>query len=160
MPGYVGDPLSPNTSSSEFDFVPFSASSPAATGRNSLISYVISSMLLAIQYGFFFIKVCSSFFYLCRIFTYFLLSFGNSKDTLYNVILRIARNFLKTRENIKISTHPVYHINLDWEWSKKLLFFFEKKIKMADSKKLSFSTLPVLNIFFQKFHGLVLDLVE
>ena len=26
--------------------------------------------------------------------------------TLYNVILRIARNFLETKENIKISTHP------------------------------------------------------
>ena len=26
--------------------------------------------------------------------------------TLYNVILRIAWNFLETRENIKISTHP------------------------------------------------------
>ena len=33
-----------------------------------------------------------------------------------------ARNFLETRENIKISTHPFYHINLGWfslEWSKK-----------------------------------------
>ena len=36
----------------------------------------------------------------------------------------------------------------------------KKKIKMADSKKLSFSTPPILNIFFQKFHGLVLGLVE
>ena len=33
--------------------------------------------------------------------------------TLYNVILRIAKNFLETRENIKISTHLFYHINLD-----------------------------------------------
>ena len=33
--------------------------------------------------------------------------------TLYNVILRIARNFMETRENIKISTHLFYHINLD-----------------------------------------------
>ena len=33
--------------------------------------------------------------------------------TLYNAILRIARNFLETKENIKISTHPFYHINLD-----------------------------------------------
>ena len=33
-------------------------------------------------------------------------------NTLYNAILRIARNFLETRENIKISTHPFYHINL------------------------------------------------
>ena len=32
--------------------------------------------------------------------------------TLYNAILRIARNFLETRENIKISTHSFYHINL------------------------------------------------
>ena len=42
--------------------------------------------------------------------------------TLYNIILSRARNFLETRENGKISTHPVYHINLDWfswEWSKK-----------------------------------------
>ena len=30
---------------------------------------------------------------------------------------------------------------------------------MADSKKLSFSILPNLNIFSQKFHGLVLGLV-
>ena len=32
--------------------------------------------------------------------------------TLYNAILRTARNFLETRENVKISTHPFYHINL------------------------------------------------
>jgi hypothetical protein len=31
---------------------------------------------------------------------------------------------------------------------------------MADSKKLSVSIPPILNIFFQKFHGLVLGLVE
>jgi hypothetical protein len=30
---------------------------------------------------------------------------------------------------------------------------------MANSKKLSFSKSPILNIFFQKFHGLVLGLV-
>ena len=63
MPGYVGDPVSPNTSSSEFDFVPFSASSPAVTGRNSLISYVISSMIFSIQYGFLFINVAQ--FFIC-----------------------------------------------------------------------------------------------
>ena len=34
--------------------------------------------------------------------------------TLYNAILHIVRNFLKTRENIKILTHPFYHINLGW----------------------------------------------
>ena len=51
---------------------------------------------------------------------------GGPPITMYNAILRIARNFLETRENIKISTHPFYHINLgwfSWEWSKK--FFFE-----------------------------------
>ena len=30
---------------------------------------------------------------------------------------------------------------------------------MADSKKLSFSIPSILNIFFQKFHGLVFGLV-
>ena len=30
---------------------------------------------------------------------------------------------------------------------------------MVDSKKLSFSIPPILNIFFQKFHGLVLGSV-
>ena len=70
--------------------------------------------------------------------------------TLYNAILRIARNFLETRENIKISTHPYYHINLgwfSWEWSKKKYFFSKKKFKMADSKKAHFSKSPILKIF-------------
>ena len=31
---------------------------------------------------------------------------------------------------------------------------------MANSKKGHFPDLPILNIFFQKFHGLVLGLVE
>ena len=37
---------------------------------------------------------------------------GKKPHTLYNAILRIAKNFLETRENIKILTHPFYHINL------------------------------------------------
>ena len=37
-----------------------------------------------------------------------------SEGTLYNVILRIARNLLETRENIKIESHPFYHIICDW----------------------------------------------
>ena len=48
--------------------------------------------------------------------------------TLYNVILRIARNLLVTKENIKIESHPFYHIISDWflwGWSKS--FFFEKR---------------------------------
>ena len=36
----------------------------------------------------------------------------------------------------------------------------KKRFKMADSKKVSFSTLSILNIFFPKFHGLVLGFVE
>ena len=62
--------------------------------------------------------------------------------TLYNTILRIARNFLETRENIKILTYPFYHINLgwfSWEWSKKKFFFFRKKnSKWPTQKKLIF----------------------
>ena len=83
-------------------------------------------------------------------------------NTLYNAILRIARNFLETRENIKISTHPFYHINLgwfSWEWSKKKIFFLKKKFKMADSKKAHFSKSPILKIFSRKFLRLVLGLV-
>ena len=39
-------------------------------------------------------------------------------------------------------------------------FFFEKKnSKWPTKKKLRFSTPPILNISFQKFHGLVLGLV-
>ena len=77
--------------------------------------------------------------------------------TLYNIILRIARNLLETRENIKIESHPFYHIICDWfSWE---CFFLKKTSKMADSKKMSFSIPPILNIFFQKFHGLVLGLV-
>ena len=65
---------------------------------------------------------------------------GITVCTLYNAILRIARNFLETRENIKISTHPFYHVNLDWfswEWSKKILFFFEKKIQNGRFSKMA-----------------------
>ena len=43
--------------------------------------------------------------------------------------------------------------------AKKNLFFFGKKFKMADSKKLSFSTSPKAEQFPPKFHGLVLGLV-
>ena len=86
-----------------------------------------------------------------------------NSTTLYNAILRIARMFLETRENIKISTHPFYHINLgwfSWEWSKFFFFFFrKKKFKMADSKKAHFSKSPILKIFSRKFLRLVLGLV-
>ena len=73
--------------------------------------------------------------------------------TLYNPILRIARNFLETRENIKIATHPFYHINLGWfslEWSKKKFFFFEKKIQNGRLKKSSFFKIANSQNFFAK----------
>jgi hypothetical protein len=38
------------------------------------------------------------------------------------------------------------------------IFFF--KVKIADSKKLRFSTPPVLNFFSRTFQGLILGLVE
>ena len=43
---------------------------------------------------------------------------------------------------------------------KQKKFFLKKKIKMADSQKGHFPAPPILNIFFQKFHELVLGLVE
>ena len=73
--------------------------------------------------------------------------------TLYNTILRIARNFLETRENIKISTHPFYLITLDWfswEWSKKNFSFFEKKIQNGRLKKSSFFKIANSQNFFTK----------
>ena len=50
-------------------------------------------------------------------------------DTLYNTILRIARNLLETKENIKIESDSFYHIIFDrFSWgSSKFFFFFEKK---------------------------------
>ena len=61
--------------------------------------------------------------------------FFNKRDktsTLYNVILRIARNLLETRENIKIESHSFYHLICDkfsWGSSKKIIFFWKKNPK-------------------------------
>ena len=75
-------------------------------------------------------------------------------NTLYNVILRIARNLLKTSENIKIVNHSFYHTNLDWfswEWSKKKYFFLKKKkFKMSDFLKLRFFKIANSQNFFAK----------
>ena len=81
-----------------------------------------------------------------------------NQHTLYNDILRIARNLVETRENIKIESHPFHHIICDrflLGWSKKKNFFLEKKIQNG-----RFSKSPILKIFLWKFHGLVLGLVE
>ena len=56
-------------------------------------------------------------------------------------------------ESIKISTHPFYHINLgwfSWKWSKKNLFFFEKKIQNGRLKKSSFFKIANSQNFFTK----------
>ena len=61
--------------------------------------------------------------------------------TLYNTILRIARNLLETRENIKIESHSFYHVigdKFSWGSSKK------KKSKMADFQNGRFSQSPIL----------------
>ena len=79
--------------------------------------------------------------------------FWPNTHTLYNTILRIARNFLETRESIKISTHPFYHVNLDWfswEWSKKKFFFWKKKSKMAVFQKWPFFKIANSQNFFVK----------
>ena len=73
--------------------------------------------------------------------------------TLYNAILRIARNFLETRENIKILTHPLYHINLgwfSWEWRKKKKKILDKKIQNGRLKKSSFFKIANSQNFFTK----------
>ena len=49
--------------------------------------------------------------------------------TLYNDILRIARNLVETKENIKIESHSFHHIICDWfllGWS-RIFFFWKKK---------------------------------
>jgi hypothetical protein len=43
--------------------------------------------------------------------------------------------------------------------AKKKFFFWKKKFKMADLKKLSFSKSPILKNILGKIHGLVLGLV-
>ena len=68
------------------------------------------------------------------------------RSKLYNIILRIARNFLEARENIKILTHPLYHINF-YSFS---LIFLTKKIKMADSKKTEIFKIANSQYFFVK----------
>ena len=61
--------------------------------------------------------------------------------TLYNVILRIARNCLETRVIIKISIHPCCPRNFDWfsmGWSKKNKKIPKKKIQNGWLKQIEF----------------------
>ena len=48
----------------------------------------------------------------------------------------------------------------NFEKKKIKIFFLKIKIKMADPKKGHFPAPPILNIFFQKFYGLLYKLVE
>ena len=54
-------------------------------------------------------------------------------------------------------TNKLWHVFMGMK--QKKFFFLKKKFKMADSKKLSFSTSPKAEQFLPKFHGLVLGLV-
>ena len=69
------------------------------------------------------------------------MGWDSPEATLYNDILRIARNLLETRENIKIESHSFYHIICDWfSWgSSKKNFFLKKKSKMANFQNRQFS---------------------
>ena len=70
-----------------------------------------------------------------------------------------SKEFSGTRENIKISTHPLpCKFGLIFMGMKQIFFFFiEKKFKMADSKKAHFS--KSLKNISRKFLRWVLGLV-
>ena len=81
---------------------------------------------------------------------YFRGSYSGSHNFVHPILLEIS-------VIIKISSPPWFPINYDWfesEWSKKKFFEKQKILRMADSKKLRFSTPPILNIFSQKIWGL------
>ena len=70
---------------------------------------------------------------------------------LYNVILCIARNLLETRENIKIESHPFYHIICDWfSWG-------SSKIENWGFWKTQFLSRPSWKFFWNLFRFLLLD---
>jgi hypothetical protein len=70
--------------------------------------------------------------------------------TLYNVILRISRNLLETRENIKIESHPFYHIICDWfSWGSS-----KKKIASSLWKSAKATWLSRMGRNFDDYPGL------
>ena len=84
--------------------------------------------------------------------TPFSIATRKNKHTLYNVISCIARNLLETRKNIKIESHPFYHIICDWclrGWNKKNnLKSFQKQIpKWPTQKKWVFQNRQLSNFF-------------
>ena len=82
------------------------------------------------------------------------------RHTLYNLILRIARNLLETREKNKIESHPFY-VWLIFMGIKTFFFFFCKKQnpKWPIFQNGHFSKSPILEIFLWKFNRLILGLV-
>jgi hypothetical protein len=77
--------------------------------------------------------------------------------TLYNVILRIARNLLKTSENIKIRPiHFTIQIWTDFHENEPK----KKKSKWPIFQNGRFSKSPILKKISRKFHRLVLGLVR
>ena len=84
------------------------------------------------------------------------------KLTLAAEMFGVGDFWMEIRVIIKILSHPWYPrtfemIFIEVEQKKKQ---FEKKSKMANSKKLSFSKSSILKSFLRKFHRLVLGLVE
>ena len=73
--------------------------------------------------------------YLAFWYTYIL-----STGTLYNDLLRIARNLLETRENVKIESHPFYHIICNWfSWGSRKKIQNGRFFKMAVFQNRQFS---------------------
>ena len=83
--------------------------------------------------------------------------------TVYLILLHTPRFLLEIRVIIKISKKFLLSHKLWLIWirmkQKKFFFFWKKKFKMADSKKLSFSTSSKAEQIPPKFHGFVLGLV-
>ena len=81
---------------------------------------------------------------------------------MYNLIIRSARNLLKTQVTIKIESHPFHPINLDWilwRWSEKKNFKktirndqFEKTefFKSTNFQFIVFIHIPVLKSWWKK----------
>ena len=84
------------------------------------------------------------------------LQLQNPTCTLAAKIFGLGDFWLEIKVIIKISTHPWYPRIFDqfsWGWSKN-------KLKMANSKKLSFSKPPFLKKILWKFHGFVVGSVR
>ena len=75
------------------------------------------------------------------------------RNTLYNDILRIAKNLMETKENIKIEAHPFYHIICNWfSWGSRKTNFCKKKIQNGRFFKMAiFQNRQFSNFFCENF---------